>query len=158
MFLNSLSRRSSPRKAALNARSAAAAQGMSDDDDDDIREIVTERKTVATKSPDVKKVAAKVSVVRKDVPKPAEVKKDAPKAVDVRKVYASDDDDDSSSSDSIMELEAEDPLADPLSSDHHPVPEKTKSSNGGKVMTIDNVKDIQSLASQQARVTLIDPR
>ena len=138
-----------------------------DDDDDDIQEIVEERKTVAPKTAAPKTVApktaafkkdfSKVADVKKDVPKPPEVKKAAPKLVDVRNVVDSDEDD-SSSSDSIMELEAEDPLADPLSTDRNPMSEKTKSSNGGKVMMIDNIKDIQNLASQQAKVTLIDPR
>lgn len=65
------------------------------------------------------------------------------------------------SSDSIVELDDEDPLADPLSI--KPEAEKTKPPNGEKIVTLDSVAAIQNLAKQQlpkeeAKVTIIDPR
>lgn len=72
---------------------------------------------------------------------------------------------DESSSDSIVELDAEDPLADPLGSAPASKPEAEKSkttSNGAKILTLDNVKAIQNLAAKQqpreSKVTLIDTR
>jgi hypothetical protein len=70
-------------------------------------------------------------------------------------------DDDEDSSDSIVELEAEDPLGDPLSGSKKVESEKRKTSNGATIVTLDDVKAIQNLAKQQQKkpdVTIIDPR
>ena len=72
-----------------------------------------------------------------------------------------DDDDDDDSSDSIVELDAEDPLGDPLAGSKRVESEKRKTSNGATIVTLDDVKAIQTLAKQQQRkpdVTFIDPR
>ena len=73
-----------------------------------------------------------------------------------------DEDDGDDSSDSIVELDAEDPLGDPLAGSSKKVEsEKRKTSNGATIVTLDDVKAIQNLAKQQQKkpdVTIIDPR
>ena len=138
--------RNSPRKAAITARAAAVAQELSDEDDD-VREVVVKNSRAskkATESPAAKEAA-------KHFPKPG--------GETSRKVESFEDE---NSSDSIVELDEEDPLADPLSISK-PEPEKPKPPNGEKIVTLDSVAAIQNLAKQQQareepKFTIIDPR
>ena len=120
------------------------------DEDDDVREVVVKNSRSPKKATEVSGSAA-AKDGSKVVPKLS--------GETSRRVESFEDED---SSDSIVELDEEDPLADPLSISK-PEPEKPKPPNGEKIVTLDSVAAIQNLAKQQQareepKFTIIDPR